>query len=230
MQTRASFYRSDAWRRFLDNLKEERIDDDGNIICAYCGKPIVRAYDIIGHHKIELTEENVNDANIALNPDNVEFVHHRCHNRIHDRLGINYQRQVFLVYGAPLSGKTSWVKDNHTSGDLIIDLDSIWEAISGGERYTKPPRLKAVVFQIRDTLLDAVKHRQGNWLNAYIIGGYPIAPQRERLAAELGAREIYIESTKDECIERLEKDPQRDKKAWRGYIDEWFAHYTPPSI
>ena len=75
-----TFYRSKEWRRLLDILKNERLNDQGEIICSYCGKPIVRAYDIIGHHKHELTEENVNDFNISLNPDNVELVHHRCHN------------------------------------------------------------------------------------------------------------------------------------------------------
>lgn len=222
-----TFYRSKEWRRLLDILKNERINENGEIICAYCGKPIVRAYDIIGHHKHELTEENVNDFNISLNPDNVDLVHHRCHNYIHNKFGHN-MRQVYLVYGAPLSGKTSWVKDNAQEGDLIIDMDNIWQAISGLDRYQKPARLKSVAFKVRDTLLDSVKYRLGKWDNAYIIGGYPLSSERERICNDMGAREVFVEATREECINRLESDELRNKEEWTQYIDEWFRLYSPP--
>lgn len=221
-----SFYRSREWSQLLQQIKQERLDADGNIICEYCQKPIVRAYDIIGHHKTELTPENVNDYSISLNPENIALLHHRCHNYTHNKLGYS-QREVFLVYGAPLAGKTSWVQENKNEGDLVIDMDSIWQSISGEPRYKKPARLKAVAFKVRDAELEAVKYRQGKWLNAYIIGGYPMQGERERLAKELGAREVFIEATEEECLARLEEDQQRDKEEWRGYIADWFRRYTP---
>lgn len=226
-----TFYRSREWQRLLQQIKQERLDQDGQIICEECGRPIVRAYDIIGHHKTELTPENVNDYAISLNPENIALVHHRCHNIIHDKLGMKKTREVFLVYGPPLAGKTSWVKENKNDGDFIIDLDNIWESITGGPRYSKPPRLKSVAFKIRDAEIEAAKYRQGKWLNAYIVGGYPLQGERERLARELGAREIYIEASQEECMARLEEEPDegRDKEEWRGYIAEWFRRYTPRS-
>lgn len=223
-----SFYRSKQWRSLLDNLKNTRLDDNGNVICAYCGKPIVKAYDIIGHHTIELTEENVNDFNISLNPDLIQLVHHRCHNYIHNKLGYSV-REIFLVYGAPLSGKTTWVKENMNAGDLVIDMDSIWECISGLNRYEKPKRLNAVAFRIRDTLIDSVKYRLGKWNNAYVIGGYPLESERERLCKELGAREIFIECTQDECLNRLYNDEnsERNRDEWSKFISDWFERYAP---
>lgn len=227
MFTVFSFYRSDEWRGLLDALKLERLNENGELICEYCGKPITRAYDCIGHHKEHLTEENVNDFNISLNPDLIELVHHRCHNYIHNKLGYAV-REVYLVYGAPLSGKTSWVRENMSEGDLLIDIDDIWQCVSGCDRYIKPNRLKSVVFRVRDSLLDTVKYRFGKWNNAYIVGGYPLQSERERLCRELGAREIYIQCSRDECIERLRncKDGRGDE--WLKYIDEWFDKYTPP--
>lgn len=225
---RYSFYRSKEWRDLLIHIKQSRLDDNGQIICEYCGKPIVKAYDIIGHHKIELDEENVNNYDISLNPENIALVHHRCHNYIHDKLG-HTVREVFVVYGAPLSGKTTWVKDNASEGDLIIDIDSIWQCISGLPRYKKPNRLKSVVFKVRDELIDCVKYRLGKWNNCYVIGGYPLQSERERLIKELGAREIFIECSQDECMARLENiDDGRDKEEWSKYIAEWFARYSPP--
>lgn len=227
---RFSFYRSKEWRKLLDNIKYERLNEDGELICEYCGKPITKAYDAIGHHKIELTEENVNDYDISLNPQNIQLVHHACHNRIHNKLGYS-NREVFLVYGAPLSGKSTYVKNAMSPGDLVIDMDSIWQCISFQKRYEKPARLKSVAFKIRDSLIDTVKYRFGKWNNAYVIGGYALQSERERLIKELGAREIFIESTQEECLQRLEQaEDGRDKEEWRGYIQAWFDQYNPPLL
>lgn len=217
-----SFYRSREWEKFRQMVIAERIHDDGFVYDEVTEQPITKAYDIILHHKIELTEENVNDYDISLNPQNIMIVSHRTHNYIHNKLGYS-NRQVFLVYGAPLSGKSSYVKSSMSAGDLIIDIDSIWQCVSNLPRYEKPGKLKSVAFKVRDCLLDAVKYRLGKWHNAYVIGGYPLQGERERLIMELGAREIFIECTKEECLRRLkESDDGRDYKEWRGYIEEWF--------
>lgn len=222
-----NFYRSKEWEGLLRILKNDpkRLDAMGNIICAHCGKPIVKAYDCIGHHKTELTEENYTDANISLNPDNIALVHHRCHNQIHNKLGYS-QRQVFVVYGSPLSGKSSYVKEAAVEGDLIIDLDSIWECVSGCDRYVKPNRLKSVVFSVRDNLLESVKYRRGKWLNAYVIGGYPYKAERDRLVDTLGAREVFIDTPYEVCVERLTSCEGRDKKEWEKYISDWWLQYS----
>lgn len=215
-----NFYQSKAWEKFLQVLKDERTNDEGFIICAHCGEPIVKKYDCIGHHKIELTEENVNDFEISLNPDNVDLVHHRCHNQIHERFG-SYMRKVYIVYGAPCSGKTSFVRDAANKEDLILDIDSIWEMISNNDRYIKPGRLKQNVFMIRDAILDQIRTRAGGWRNAYIIGGYPLHMERQRLATALGAELIHIDTEKAECIKRSLDRPGY----WDEYIEEYFEKY-----
>ena len=222
----SDFYYSQEWRTLTKTLRIERTDDNGQIICEYCGKPIVKAYDCIGHHKTELTEDNVNDYNISLNPGNIMLCHSSCHNRIHDKLGYS-RRQVFLVYGAPLSGKTTYVKDSMSEGDLIIDMDNIWQCVSGCDRYVKPKRLKAIVYQLRDKLIEDAKYRFDKWNNCYLIGGYPLSSERERLIKELGAREVFIDTSKTECIERLAADPDRDTEKWLKYIDDWFEKFSP---
>lgn len=223
-----SFYHSKQWQKLLEQIKHERLDEDGNIICEYCEKPIVKAYDIIGHHKVELTEENVNDFEVSLNPENIQLVHHRCHNYIHNKLGYS-MREVFLVYGAPCSGKHTWVRENMNEGDLIVDIDNIWMCVSGLIRFQKPNRLKSIVFKQRDSLIDSVKYRFGKWNNAYILGGYPLQSERERLCRDLGAREVFIDTDKAECIRRAEmQDEIEDKEEFKRYIEEWFDRFNPP--
>lgn len=229
MFTLDTFYKTKQWQKLLNVIKMERVNDDGQIICWHCGKPIVNNYDCIGHHTIFLTEDNVNNADISLNPALIQLVHHRCHNLIHNKLGYT-KREVFLVYGAPCSGKHTYVKSVSEPGDLIVDIDNIWQCVTNGDRYIKPGKLNAVVFKLRDELLQMVKYRLGKWDNAYIIGGYPLIGERERLCNALGAREIFIDTSKEECLLRLSTcNDNRDKKLWETYIDDWFIKYSRTS-
>lgn len=223
----ATFYQSKPWRNLLKVLKSERLDAQGNLICAHCGKPIVKQYDCIGHHTILLTEENVNDADISLNPNRIQLVHHRCHNKIHNKLG-HVQQKVYLVWGSPLSGKTSWAKSAMEPGDLLIDMDRIWQCISGQAPYVKPPRLNSIAFLLRDQLLDAVRVRRGKWHSAYIVGGYPLVSERERLLSSLGAESVHIDTDRETCIARLRCDENRNSKEWERYINDWWEKYSPP--
>ena len=224
----SDFYRSREWEDLRKNIIVERVIN-GSSVCEHCSKVIIKPYDLIIHHKQPLTLDNVNDFNISLNPDNLMIVHARCHNEIHNRFG-NYTRHVYLVYGAPLSGKSSYVNSVATSNDLIIDVNRIRGAITGGSCYDRDSnRCLDNLFSVRNLLIDQVKYKKGKWCNAYIIGGYPYAGERERLCKELGAEPLFIEATEQECYDRLLLcEDDRDKKKWKEYIENWFRIATPP--
>lgn len=216
-----TFYKSNEWTETIKLLKYERTARDGILYCEHCGKPIIKAYDCIAHHVTELTEENVNDYEISLNPKNIKLIHHKCHNEIHERFGYN-KRKVYIVYGPPCSGKTTWVQGTAGKNDLILDIDSIWDCISNTGRYAKPDALKRNVFMVRDCILDMIRTRTGNWTRAYIIGGYPQAAERERLRDVMGAELVYIEEEKDQCLIRA---AESGRAGWEKYIEEWFERY-----
>jgi hypothetical protein len=219
------FYRSDQWQKFREVVINERTQADGFIYDEVTNKPILKKYDIILHHKIHLTEENYTDTDISLNPDNIMVVSHKTHNKIHNKLGYS-GREVFLVYGSPLSGKTSYVNSVLEQGDLVIDIDSIWQCISGQPRYVKPNRLKSIVFSVRDNLLESVKYRRGKWSNCYVIQSLPFKNDRDRLADDLGAKLIHIDTDKSECLQRLyDNNDGRDINEWEKYINEYFENY-----
>ena len=225
MFTLENFYQSKEWERFRLTIIGERTKDDGFIYDEVTNKPILRMYDLILHHIEELTPENVNDYNVSLNPKNIMVVSHKTHNLIHDNFNNYSRQQVFLVYGAPLSGKSSWVMENKLDGDLIVDINNIWQMVSG-DTGIKSPRLKSVVFKIRDAELDAVRFRLGKWRNAYIVGGYPLSVERERIINEMGARTVHIDTSRAECEERADRSENREEL--RRYIADWFDRYTPP--
>lgn len=226
----ADFYRSKAWERFIRVLAAERADDDGVIWCAHCGKPIIYKYDRIAHHKKHLTLANVNDASVALNPDNIDLVHHRCHNEIHERFGFgNPQaprpKKVYVVHGSPCSGKSTYVQGVAGPGDIILDMDAIWACISpmgtmagNTGHYARDERLKSNVFRMRDCMLDMIRTRYGAWNNAYIIGGYPRMAERERLVTLYGAELVHVDTAQDVCLQRAAQRP----KEWAGYINDYW--------
>lgn len=222
-----NFYKSDQWVGFRNVVILERQNPKDKInYCEHCGKPIVDDYDLILHHKEELTNENVNDYSISLNQEMVEVICFKCHNIKHSRFGYEARKRVYLVYGAPCSGKTSWVKEVAQPNDLIVDLDSIYEMISSNGRYIKPNRLKSVAFEIRDKLLEVIKYRSGKWQNAYVIGGYPIYMERKRLLDRINAEEVFINTDKQKCLERLYSvSDDRNRNEWEKYIYEWFERY-----
>lgn len=222
-----AFYKSHKWETFISNLRAERTNADGFIICEKCGKPILKAYDCIGHHITELTDSNVDDVTISLNPENIQLLHFKCHNEVHERFGYNgrQQQNVFIVYGAPCSGKRTWVKDNAGNNDLIVDIDKIWAAIRADvcAENEKPNAIKSNVFALRESLLDMIKVRRGKWRNAYIIGGYPLQGERERLMQAVGADKlIHIDTARELCEARAQTAEMKK------YIAEWFERYTPP--
>lgn len=213
------FYSSKDWRNLSYKLK---IETQGK--CSRCDFQAITKEDykkLIGHHKIELTESNVEDVSISLKPNNIEVVCLDCHNKEHKRFG-HEEKKVYIVYGAPLSGKNTVVSNLYKYGDIVIDLDNIYQMITLEDKYNKPNNIRFNVFKIRDEMLDQIKTRYGKWHNAYIIGGYPEKYERERLARELNAEMIYVESTQQECIERAQDRPTE----WIGYINDWFEKYN----
>lgn len=213
------FYASKEWRQLRDSLIIKR-----NMTCEKCNGHFIDTSNLIGHHKEELNENNINNPDVTLNEDNIEIICFDCHNKEHRRFGYN-KKKVYVVYGPPLSDAKRYVEEVSLYGDLIVDVDRLYEAISNQPLYIKPDNLRFNIFRVRDTLIDNIKTRYGHWCDAYIIGGYPDKFERERLQKELNAELICCDISKEECYKRVEEEGRSSD--WYGYIDKWFDKYTP---
>lgn len=226
----SQFYNSDLWRNFRAGLIAERTNPvDGVLYDEITGKPLLKSYDIVAHHITPLTIQNVNDFSISLNPKNIILISQDTHNREHKRFGYVTERKVYYVYGAPCSGKTTFVNSIKGNSDLVVDMDNIWQCITGSERYEKPAALKQNAFALRDCLYDMVKKRAGKWEKAFIITSGAVKGVREREIASFGAEGIFIDTDRKTCLERLASAKERtpaQKQEWITYIDRWFEDYT----
>ena len=229
-QTLDAFYNGKEWRAFRAKYIGDMLDRSGKIYSELSGEIILNDYDaVLHHHKTELTIQNVNDFSISLNPENVILITRKEHNEEHHRFGFQKQKRVYYVYGAPCSGKTTYINKVKGNSDIVIDIDNIWQCVTGGQRYEKPKALNQNVFEIRDLLYDMIRKRAGNWENAYVIAGGAVRGIREREIASFGAEAVYIDTDKETCIKRLYADTTRtpaQKAEWVKYIDRWFNDYT----
>ena len=212
---------------YLDLAQACKIRSGG--VCAKCGG-VFDISELRPHHKVELTLDNIDDVNITLNPDNMEVLCHDCHNAAHKRFGYAVgAKHVYLVYGSPCAGKTTYVNSVATRNDLIVDLDKIHRAICICGLYDKPDATKRVAFNVRDYLLDEVRTAtpRRKWQDAYIIGTYPDRIDRDMFVQDYGAELVHIDTSKEECIKRAYQDIERSsiRDAVIGWINAYWERY-----
>lgn len=199
-------------------------------VCARCGG-VFDIADLRPHHKIELTLDNIDDVSITLNPDNIEVLCHDCHNAAHARFGNAIgAKRVYLVYGSPCAGKSTYVRAVATRNDIVVDLDKIHAAICVCGQHDKPDATKRAAFGIRDYLYEEIRTAtpRRKWQDAYIVGTFPDRIDRDNFVREYGAELIHIDTPKAECIKRAHEDIKRAavRDAVVGWIENYWQRYS----
>ena len=141
----------------------------------------------------------------------------------------------YLICGPPASGKTSYIKERMKSGDLIVDIDLIYQAITGLPMYEKPVSLLDLVFDVRNFLIGKIRQstksdEDARWYNAWVIAGAPERQQRYRLASQIDpCKVVVLEVDANECIRRIANDPRRagSWEHWQEIIYRWWRKYEP---
>lgn len=230
-KTAKEFLDSKLWRDIRNDLWEKRKNSDGQVICEHCQEPIIGRHDSRLHHKEELTDQNVNDWNISTNYDNLAWLHFDCHNQVHFRFS-KFDRKVYLVVGAPCSGKSTWVEKVATKEDMILDVDKLYKAISVNPLHVKSSRLTDIALALRTTMFNQIQMRSGSWVNCYVLTTEQYATERKALCIQLGVDEIItMDSTKQECLKRLYENPDnRDITLYTRLINKFYDRYTEDEL
>src|SRR5690554_3560909 len=128
--------------------------------------------------------------------------------------------KVIIVWGAPGSGKTTYVKKNMKYGDMVIDLDFIKQAISFQEKTEAPDSLLDVALKVRELLYSIVAGRQIPECTVWVVAGLPSYKERKELKNRLQANElIFMKASREQCIRRvLADDTRKDKELQRKIV------------
>ena len=233
-----SFYNSKAWKEC-----REYIFRKFHGLCVECGKPGEEV-----HHIEHITPFNINDPEITLGENNLILLCKDCHFNKHresNPLSNNFKRnrvtsngfyfdetgnlvpiKKYIVYGSPASGKTTYVKEHKTIGDLVIDLDLIKQAISMESRTNDTDNLLDLAIGIRDYIYKRIENNDINTKAIWIVASLPKKEEREALRDRLNAELIFIDKNIDECLDNAYNDTNRkDKTLQKKIIEKWFASY-----
>lgn len=242
-----AFYNSKEWQ----SVRSYCLMRD-KYLCVHCGKPAEEV-----HHKIHLTPQNIGDKSISLNADNLVCLCKDCHFEQHkldrehasryyndkkkhirivnddgtyfDENGMLCMRNVYIVYGCPRSGKTTYVRNHKEVHDVVIDVDAIIGALQLSDDRYVDNNLQFLALDIRDYLISELEKKNRNFdcKNVWIIGGFPDANQRNELAKRLNAKTIFIECSFEIAEQRAKESNLYNDSKYSAYVvKEWFKKYT----
>jgi predicted kinase len=220
------FYKSKAWKDNRDSYFKSVYG-----LCELCERPGEEV-----HHKIFLTLENISDVNITMGWDNLILLCKSCHNAQHAK-AYNLHREkwrknpttandtafdsngdlieskkVTIVWGAPGSGKTTYVMEHKGKYDIVVDLDYIMSALSLSNTRTRSPDTLPFALDIVARLHKQIAERLYFFEHAWVIVTMPIKADREQLAKELNANLIYMDIDINTCMARAKADTDRIDK------------------
>lgn len=137
-------------------------------------------------------------------------------------------KTVHIVYGPPLAGKSTFVRENMGPDDLVFDMDAVQNALCYGADHAGKPHTLGAAIALRNAFIAYLNNkRQDARGDAWVI--------ISSASPEYFARRFFgarIEVTRllpplDVCLKRLELDNTRpDKSFWRQAVREWFDEYA----
>lgn len=132
---------------------------------------------------------------------------------------------IYLVWGPPGAGKTTYVNNHKIDGDLIVDWDAIFRAISGNKSYSKPNNLYEVVDLIRKTLMENLN--SFNVANIWVTTTSTSKHFRNDFYKRYNATGIKLVPEMNTCIRHISKDETRKEniEGWIQIIRKWYQRY-----
>ena len=126
---------------------------------------------------------------------------------------------IYIVYGSPCSGKSTYIKQHAGRNDLIVDTDAIYSAISGHDEHDTDSELYQTAMSVlREDLYDLIKARRGKWENVWVASvcrPSELLQLMDRIDAD---EAIYMNTPKEECLRRANERGE----PWRERVQTWF--------
>ena len=142
-------------------------------------------------------------------------------------------KNVFIVSGAPGSGKTTYVKNHKKAGDLVIDLDYICAALQlETNAHANHDSVWRMAVCARDSLYPFIANRFGDCNDCWIVTAEARQDKLKELARMVRATDtIEINTTLAENLKQIERDKSRALNAddFKMMAKRWHeTHKRPP--
>jgi HK97 family phage prohead protease len=130
--------------------------------------------------------------------------------------------KVFVVHGPPASGKTSYVMQNKGENDVVFDFDKVMSALSGLPPHQKNSNLISYCTDIRTLIIEKALRSpkvDKTWIISTNVGD-----DMKGQLSDIPVEYIHIDTPKEECLKRIEEDPERQPVAeeLRQVVERYF--------
>lgn len=127
---------------------------------------------------------------------------------------------VYVITGPPAGGKSTWVREHATPGDITIDYDDLAAVLAPGverDPAAQPAHIASVVTAARNAAInEAVTEPTAH--DVYIIHAMPSRQAMNRYRKH-GMRIVTIDPGYNECMTRaVERTPRQ-----QAIIQDWYA-------
>lgn len=127
---------------------------------------------------------------------------------------------VYVVHGAPCSGKTTYVREHFHTGDIVCDVDRLYSALCFNEEHQSELYALSTASVLQESLFDIIRERKGRWKNAWVISLANTNAKLAEIVERVGADEtIRMDADLKTCMERAKERPDY----FQFIIADWFA-------
>ena len=83
-------------------------------------------------------------------------------------------KKVYIIHGAPGSGKTTYAQAHKSDSDLVVDLDYICAALNAtSSLYQDHESVLSLALRLREHIFETIECREGKWKTACITKSCP---------------------------------------------------------
>ena len=125
---------------------------------------------------------------------------------------------IRVIVGPPCAGKSTHVRNNAKTGDLIIDYDVIAQAFGSANSHDSSGLIRSAALQARSAAIDTALESEAD---SWVIHTNPKTDLIDRYS-EAGAEFTTIDPTQAECLARAETD---ERPAFTvDVINNWYEN------
>lgn len=143
--------------------------------------------------------------------------------------------RVHLITGPPGSGKSTLALERMARGDVLLDMDRLWVALTGLPEYDKPSDLLPIIRKAHEHIIYSafmVGAGRPAWVTARVVTSS--ATRRERLYdledhLTRGERHLTVlETPPATCLARIKAQKRAGTTNWPALVEQWWKAYVRP--
>lgn len=131
--------------------------------------------------------------------------------------------KVYVVSGPPGAGKTTYVNKHKGDNDVVFDFDAVMQALTGLPPHQHNENLVSYCTDIRNLIIK--RAMRGSKMDRTWIVTTNVNDELKKTLSDVPVKYIEMDTPRDECMKRVESDPQREgvREETKKLIEDYFA-------